>query len=188
MASPYIWYVLEKVDYNTEFVNLFGKYQPRLMQFAKRFVRDSIAAEDIVSDSFVAFYDTFDSLPEDSNKAAYLMTIVKNNCLNYLTAQQNHLRIEKNIHANHLRLIEESIRSLKMCDPEALLEKEVMDIVRNTLRLMSETERTVFEKSRIEGKTYSEIARECGISIRHVTSIMQKTLARLRVSLKDYLK
>lgn len=178
---------MENKGFNSEFVTLFGLYQPRLMKMAMRYVRESIAAEDIVSESFVSFYNNFDQLPPDSNKAAYLMTIVKNNCLNYLYAKQNHLRIEKNIHAHHLRLVEENIRSLQMCDPQKLFEREVQFIVRDTLSSLSDTEREVFEKSRYEGKTYAEIAQECEISVRRVTSIIQKVLAKLRVELKDYL-
>lgn len=157
------------------------------MKLALRYVRESIAAEDIVSDSFVSFYNNFDTLPPDANKAAYLVTIVKNNCLNYLYAKQNHLRIEKNIHANHLRIVEENIRSLQMCDPQKLFEREVQVIIKDTLSKLPEKERVVFEKSRFEGKTYAEIAQECNISVRNVTAIIQKVLAKLRVGLKDYL-
>lgn len=158
------------------------------MKMAMRYVRDSIAAEDIVSDSFMSFYKSFEQLPSEANKAAYLVTIVKNNCLNYLYAKQNHLRIEKNIHAHHLRQVEENIRSLQMCDPERLFENEVQLIVRDTLSDLSEQECRVFEMSRYEGRTYAEIAQECGISIRKVTSIIQKVLAKLRSALKDYLR
>lgn len=169
-------------------MTFYGLYQPRLIKIAMRYVRDSIAAEDIVSDSFVSFFKTYRQLPPESNKAAYLVTIVKNNCLNFLYAKQNHLRIEKDIHASHLRLVEENIRSLEMCDPKKIFENEVHLIIMETLSKLSETDRQVFEKSRFEGKTYMEIAQDCNISVRKVTSIIQNVLAKMRVALKDYLK
>ena len=52
---------------------------------------------------------------------------------------------------------------------------------------MPELTRIVFMKSRDEGKTYAEIAKECGISQRQVTSEIQKALALLRTDLKDYI-
>ena len=179
---------MEEIDINKEFVTIYGLYQPRLTKIAMRYVRDPLAAEDIVSDSFVSFYKTYKTLPPDSNKASYLVTIVKNNCLNYLYAKQNHLRIEQNIHASHLRLVEENIRSLQMCDPQKLFANEVHVIIMDTLSKLSETDRQVFEKSRFEGKTYMEIAQDCDITVRKVTSIIQNVLAKLRKALKDYLE
>ena len=52
---------------------------------------------------------------------------------------------------------------------------------------MPELTKMVFSKSRNEGKTYAEIAEECGISVRQVTSEIQKALAILRNALKDYM-
>lgn len=174
------------VDFNTEFVKMFGQYHSRLLKLATRYVRDSIAAEDIISDSYVAFLNAAKDIPQDG-KIGYLFTIVKNNCLNYLYAQRNHLRINKNIHADHLRLIEANIESLESCNPSGILSSEVQNIIMATLSKLPELDRQVFEKSRFDGKTYAEIAQDCNISVRHVTSIIQRVLAVLRKELRDYI-
>lgn len=179
---------MEGLDSDILFVTDYKRLRPKVTRLAIRYVRDPMAAEDIVSDSFAAFLKIFKTIRGDMNRDAYLMSIVKNNCLNYLYAKQNHLRIEKDIHDTGARMIEENIRSLKLCDPMRLFENEVHSITVTTLSKMSELERRVFEKSRFEGKTYAEIAEECGITVRKVTSIMQKVLAKLRLSLKDYIK
>lgn len=97
------------------------------------------------------------------------------------------MRIENNIQTTQARLVDANIRSLESCDPERLFASEVREIVKEATSRMPELTRIVFEKSRNEGKTYAEIAKECGISTRQVTSEIQKALAILRRALKDYM-
>ena len=146
-----------------------------------------MVAEDIVADSFVSFWNNRENIPSDTNLPAYILTTVKNKSLNWLHSQQIHLRIENQIQTTQARLVESSIRSLESCDPERLFALEVRNIVKNATERMPELTKIVFEKSRNEGKTYAEIARECGISNRQVASEIQKALAILRNALKDYM-
>lgn len=170
-----------------EFGHLYNQYRQRFVLIARRYVRDRMVAEDIVADSFVSFWNNRNSIPSDSNLPAYILTIVKNKCLNWLHAQQIHMRIENNIQTAQSRLVDANIRSLESCDPERLFASEVRKIVKEATSRMPELTRIVFEKSRNEGKTYAEIAKECGISTRQVTSEIQKALAILRRALKDYM-
>lgn len=170
-----------------EFGHLYNQYRQRFVLIARRYVRDRMVAEDIVADSFVSFWNNRNSIPSDSNLPAYILTIVKNKCLNWLHAQQIHMRIDNNIQTAQSRLVDANIRSLESCDPELLFASEVREIVKEATSRMPELTRIVFEKSRNEGKTYAEIAKECGISTRQVTSEIQKALAILRRALKDYM-
>ena len=171
----------------SQFENLYAQYRQRFVVIAKRYVRDSMVAEDIVADSFVAFHKKWDSLPSDINCPAYILTIVKNNCLNYLHAQQLHLRLNQQAASDQERLNEANIRSLTACNPEKLFATDIHSIVVDAISKMPDLTRIVFTKSREEGKTYEEIAQECGISTRRVASEIQKALAILRNALKDYM-
>ena len=170
-----------------EFGYLYNQYRQRFVIIARRYVRDRMIAEDIVADSFVSFWNNRNNIPSDTNLPAYILTIVKNKSLNWLHAQQIHMRIENNIQTTQARLVDANIRSLESCDPERLFASEVREIVKEATSRMPELTRIVFEKSRNEGKTYAEIAKECGISTRQVTSEIQKALAILRRALKDYM-
>ena len=170
-----------------EFGHLYNQYRQRFVIIARRYVRDRMVAEDIVADSFVSFWNNRNNIPSDTNLPAYILTIVKNKSLNWLHAQQIHMRIENNIQTTQARLVDANIRSLESCDPERLFASEVREIVKEATSRMPELTRIVFEKSRNEGKTYAEIAKECGISTRQVTSEIQKALAILRRALKDYM-
>ncbi len=170
-----------------EFGHLYNQYRQRFVIIARRYVRDRMVAEDIVADSFVSFWNNRKNIPSDTNLPAYILAIVKNKSLNWLHAQQIHMRIENNIQSTQARLFDANIRSLESCDPERLFASEVQKIVKEATARMPELTRIVFEKSRNEGKTYAEIAKECGISVRQVTSEIQKALAILRKALKDYM-
>lgn len=170
-----------------EFGHLYNQYRQRFVIIARRYVRDRMIAEDIVADSFVSFWNNRNNIPSDTNLPAYILTIVKNKSLNWLHAQQIHMRIENNIQTTQARLVDANIRSLESCDPERLFASEVQRIVKEATSRMPELTRIVFEKSRNEGKTYAEIAKECGISNRQVASEIQKALSILRKALKDYM-
>lgn len=170
-----------------EFGHLYNQYRQRFVIIARRYVRDRMIAEDIVADSFVSFWNNRNNIPSDTNLPAYILTIVKNKSLNWLHAQQIHMRIENNIQTTQARLVDANIRSLESCDPERLFASEVQRIVKDATSRMPELTRIVFEKSRNEGKTYAEIAKECGISNRQVASEIQKALYILRKALKDYM-
>ena len=88
-------------DITKRFEHLYTQYRQRFVVIARRYVRNSMVAEDIVAESFVSFYNKCAKLPNDTNIPSYILTIVKNNCLNYLHAQQLHLRIDQQWH--HIR-------------------------------------------------------------------------------------
>lgn len=171
----------------SEFEHLYAQYHPRFVVIAQRYVRDAMVAEDLVTDSFVSFWESRERLAPDVNLAAYLLTIVKNKCLNWLHAQQLHLRVEKQLHSQQYRMISSNILSLEACNPSGLFAEEVVRMVGQALEKMPELTRRVFESNRFHDKTYAEIAEELGISQRRVTSEMQRALSLLRKELQDYL-
>lgn len=170
-----------------QFGFLYNQYRQRLVIIARRYVRDRMIAEDIVADSFVAFWNSRDKISSDTNLPAYLLTIVKNNCMNWLQSQQIHFRIEEQMASAQARMNEASIRSLNAMEPGQLFASDVQKIVAEAITKMPDLTREVFLMSRSSGMTYAEIAEELGISNRRVTSEMQTALAILRKALKDYM-
>ena len=82
---------------STEFGKLFFEFKPRFIALAYRYVRDRETAEDLVSDSFMTFWEMHETLPADINVPAYILTSVKNRCLNHLNAQIRHRKAEHSI-------------------------------------------------------------------------------------------
>lgn len=173
---------------SAEFGKLYSQYHARFVVIARRYVRNKAIAEDLVMDSFATFWENRDgAVAAAANKPAYLFTIVKNKCLDWLKTQQLRMRIEQTLHTQQLRMTDASIRSLELCQPDELFADEVVRIVRRELAAMPELTRTVFEANRFLNKTYAEIAEELGIPPRRVTTEISKALVILRKALADYL-
>ena len=155
---------------------LYKEYRDRLMTVARLYVRENAVAEDIVADSFVQLHSHIADIPSDMNIGAYLMTIVKNKCLNYLKQKETRSRIEA-----------EMLRSLQTLEPSQIFSCELQRLVAQTVGLMPELTRRIFIESRYNEKTYQEIADELGLSHRRVHTEMQRALSLLRTALQDYL-
>lgn len=56
-----------------------------------------------------------------------------------------------------------------------------------TLDRLPEKTRTIFIRSRFDGKSYKEIAAEMGVTVKSVEFEVSKAMKILRVVLKDYL-
>ena len=61
---------------STEFGKLFFEFKPRFIALAYRYVRDRETAEDLVSDSFMTFWEMHETLPADINVPAYILSHV----------------------------------------------------------------------------------------------------------------
>ena len=76
---------------------------------------------------------------------------------------------------------------MELCDPQHLFAGEIEKLVRDCMAEMPELTRQVFTARRIHGKSYREIAAECGITERRVETELEKALGKLREVLRDYL-
>ena len=169
---------------STEFGKLFFEFKPRFIALAYRYVRDRETAEDLVSDSFMTFWEMHETLPADINVPAYILTSVKNRCLNHLNAQIRHRRAEQDMHSTLTRRLQADVSA---CDPDRLFSEEIRAILKQAVRKMPKMTRSVFLLSRIRNMTYSEIAAELGISVSHVNFEIRRALNLMRSELKDYL-
>jgi len=170
-----------------QFERLYTQYYARFVIIARRYVRDSEVAQDLVMDGFVAFWENRDRMASDTNIPGYIITTIKNRCLDFLCARQLHLQKQMKLHTFQSRLTAANMASLKACNPHRLFSEEIMGIVQTELAHMPELTRRVFEANRFYDKTYAEIARELGIPVRRVTTEMSRALSHLRIALKDYL-
>ena len=173
-----------------EFGRLFLHYKPRFTTIARRYVRNETVADDVVSDSFMTFWDAVVSNKICIDKVdypPYILTIIRNKCLDWLRAESRHTRIEHQIYELRQQVIETDIRSLEAFDPKELFCSEVALITQQTLNEMPELTRNVFIAKRFKDMTYKEIASLYSINERKVEFELDKAMKQMRLSLKDYL-
>ena len=170
-----------------EFGRLFATWRARFEAIACRYVRSAAVAEDLVSDSFMSFWENRGRIPADANLQAYILIIVRNKCLDWLRAQSLHAKIEQEVYELRRRVLAADIRSLQAFNPEEIFSEEVAAIVRQSLDRLPELTRDVFIARRFEEMSYKEIAEKYGITVRRVEFELEKAVKQLRVALKDYL-
>lgn len=170
-----------------EFGRLFATWRARFEAIACRYVRSAAVAEDLVSDSFMSFWENRGRIPADANLQAYILIIVRNKCLDWLRAQSLHAKIEQEVYELRRRVLAADIRSLQAFNPEEIFSAEVPAIVRQSLDRLPELTREVFVARRFEELSYKEIAEKYGITVRRVEFELEKAVKQLRVALKDYL-
>ncbi len=168
------------------FNQLFADYQKKFIRFANLYVRDEDIAEDFTMEAFMQYWEKRHTLKKDSNIPAYILTIIKNKCLNYL----QHIQIKEEVSGQLKKHAEwelnTRISTLEACNPEELFTAEVREIVNRTLTNLPEQTRRVFIMSRYENKSYKEIAETFGMTIKGVEYHIIQALKKLRVNLKDY--
>ncbi|MEG0993733.1 MAG: RNA polymerase sigma-70 factor [Bacteroidales bacterium] len=165
---------------------LFSYYKPRFIRFAEKYLGDNLLAEDFVMDAIIAYWEKKNILSEDLNVPAYILTIVKNKCLNYLRHQKTHIEVTSEMEAAIEWRLSMSIATLEACNPTELYADDIHSIYKQTLNQLPDKTRTVFVKSRMHRKSNSEIAEELSLSIKGVEFHITKALKKLRIALKDY--
>ena len=169
------------------FNTLFNEYYSRFIRFAIGYVKDEATAEDFVSEAFTVYWENRETLLPNTNPPAYVLTIVRNKCLNYLKHQQIHQRVADELSDYTEWLLQIRIATLEACDPDYLFSEEIQEIVDNTLKKLPLKTRQIFSLSREQGLTYKEIAEKTQLNQKTIEFHVSKALSLLRLSLKDFM-
>ena len=170
-----------------EFCTFFSEYQRRFIAFACSYVHDEATAEDITMESIMYYWENRNRLPADTNVAAYVLTTLKHRCIDYLRECQVRQEASDKITRLHQWELECRISSLEEFEPYEIFTNEIRQIIEHTLAMLPEQTRRIFEMSRLENKTYREIAIQTGMSVKGVEFHISNAIKALRASLKDYL-
>lgn len=168
------------------FNQLFTDYKMRFVHFANTYVNDSMMAEDIVIESLLYYWENRDNLAPDSNVPAYILTIIKHACLNYLQRLRTGEEIIEYLKDCDTWELNLRIATLEACNPEKLFSAEVQSIVEKSLQKLPEQTRDIFIRSRYHMQSHKEIAASLGVSTKTVEFHITKALKVLRIALKDY--
>jgi RNA polymerase sigma-70 factor (ECF subfamily) len=166
---------------------LFNEYYNRFILFAQSYVRERPTAEDFVSEAFTHLWENRNHLSPDTNPQAYLLTIIKNRCLNHLQHIQVRQRTENRLSEHEQWRLSLSINTLQACDPEFLFSKELKQLIDETLRGLPTKTREIFILNRFDGLSYKQIAEIMKLSTKSIEFHISKALTELRISLKDFL-
>lgn len=150
---------------------LFRRNYQRLCQRVHRITRDADAAEDIVQEVFVNFWNS-EQRQHIATPEAYLYRAVINKALNYASSQKRRAELEE-----HYR--EEQSLATNNTDQDIHLQELQLKITQAIAALPPMCQK-VFLLSRYEEMTHKEIANFLSISTNTVDNHIKKALALLR--------
>ena len=170
-------------NFDSIYVNNFS----RLFLFAKEYVLFDEEAENIVQDIFLMLWEKKDILRVDVSLTAYLFTLVKNKCIDFLRHRMVEQIYSENIQQEYNEELNVKLFALESFDHNFSSEEDIETLLRNAIDKLPERCRLIFIKSRIEGKKYKEIAEELNLSVNTVEGQISIALKKLREELKDCL-
>lgn len=166
---------------------LFNEYYRRFIRFAIGYLKDEQMAEDFVSEAFTVYWENKADLLPETNPPAYILTIIKNKCLNHIKHLQIQQRVTVELRDHSEWVLQTKISTLEACDPDFIFSKELQEIIDNTLEKLPAKTRQIFSLSRDKGLSYKEIADKTNLSNKAVEFHISKALKHLRVSLRDFI-
>jgi RNA polymerase sigma-70 factor (family 1) len=158
------------------FDQIYARYSGKLYAFGLKYLRSEAEASELVQSVFLKLWENAKTLRTDSSFRSYLFTIAYNDMCKLFrkrSYQQKFIADTLYESTQESNAIEEGI------DYQSMLDR-VLKIVDR----LPERQKTVFLKSRQEGKSSREIAAEVGLSPGTVDNYISEALKFIRYSLR----
>lgn len=157
---------------------LYKEYYTKLFNFALYFHKDTCMADEAVQDVFISLWENRSRIRITTSFRSYLFRSVHNRCLN-LIKQQNTLQhnleeyfcyLEEEAHLSHMddRWFEDTFSDVKLIK------------LRICIDSFPAQQKHIFNKIRIEGKSYKEVSEELGISVNTIKTQLLRAITKLK--------
>lgn len=158
---------------------LFLDFYESLHRYAFTLLKDNDAAKDAVQSVFLTLLEKQDILEIKNAAKSYLFRSVYNHCISQLQKEKT-----------SMSRLSDFVRTTTSEQPAAIDEehsgKNIKAKIDGVLEQLPHQCRTVFVKSRAEGKKYKEIAAELNISVKTVEAHIGKALKLIREALRVF--
>ena len=152
---------------------LFKQYYRQMYRLATMLLHDDAESKDVVHDIFAHLLRNSQDLREDTAES-YLLTSVRNRCLNVIRSRQIQERVE------HLYLLDIDTN----ITPTERLEEELEALYKGIDQLEPPVCRDIIMQHFRDGITFKEIANRLGVSETTVYKHLRRALNQLRTQLK----
>lgn len=161
-----------------QFAALYDQFYLSIYYFTKKIVADPQAAEDLTADSFVKLWNKALQENEVNNVRAFLYSVARNACLDYLKTHQLHQEKHKEI----LYLAEEESRIAAYTSE---IKAELLLEIREEIERLPAKARQIFKLAFFDGLKNSEIAALLALSEQTVQNQKSIALKRLRIAFQN---
>lgn len=169
------------------FTEIYTTYFPRMLRFARVYLINREEAENVVQDIFVNLWENRMLLEELRSPQAFLFTLVKRRCIDYLRKKLTVLYKDVSLDEVENHELQYKLYSLEAFDENKSLNEDIERLLRDAIARLPEKCRRIFIESKINNKRNYEIADEMGLSVQTVKNQIMIAVRKLREELKDYL-
>lgn len=155
---------------------LIYQLNARLINYASRFVKDRVLASDMVQDTYVSFWETYNN-KQISKPKSLIFSILRNKCID--TLKYMSLFKNQDIYNPLLDSDIEELYYANFISPSSNVDILYIDLekcIKNSISNLPPKCKEVFTLSRCNFKKNTEIANELGISIKTVEKHITKAL------------
>lgn len=155
---------------------VYKKYAQKLYAFSLKYLKSVEEAEGLVQSVFLKVWENQQNLKKETSFKSYLFTIAYNEICNLFRRRKYQQQYAADAKATHPRFSDTSESQINYFS--------ILQQVEIIIAKLPEKQRSVFIKSRIEGKSTKEIASELGLSSGTVDNYISDTLKLIRTKLK----
>ena len=178
LTDPEIYGRIKSGD-RTAFEAFFKAHYSHLCAYANKYVQNNDAAEEIVQDLFVNFWQKKEELMITSSLPSYFFRAVHNSCLNYIK--------QRTVHRKHEEIILQETKDNIYHEPFEPDDHPMEQTIRAAIDKLPPERRKIFIMNRFNELSYKEIAGKLGLSVKTVENQIGKALKFLREELKDHI-
>ncbi len=156
------------------FKEFFERFYPTIVVFAQKYVVEKEIAEDICQDAFIKAYESDNSFKSIDNLKAFIYTLTKNSCLNYVKhakVEEKYKKLQPGKDDNFFR--------------DTIIEQETYRMLYQAIDTLPKRSKKIIELS-LNDMTNPEIAEELDISLNTVKTLKNRTYRKLRELLKEH--
>lgn len=158
------------------FSDLYNRYQAALFFFAQGLLQNYQDAEDIVTESFIKFWNGGETFQTVEAAGAWLRTTTRNACYDLLRLQKRRRMEELDVEQGR-----DDTQEQEYADMQAELLAEIYEAV----QALPQKSRKVFELKYIDGLKNEEICERLGTTNQTVRNQLASVLKTLRLRLQD---
>lgn len=154
------------------FEEIFNQWYPPLVNFARSILKDGPLAEEQVQEIFTRLWIKRHDLSDDLVLFPYLLTSVRNKCINIIQHQS--------VHNKFVSQAQREYQSQILNYDYADINEELIENLHRAINKLPDRCRDTFMLSRFHGLSHREIADQLGISTKTVENQITKALKVLK--------
>lgn len=155
------------------FAEIYSRYASKVYAFCRRFLENREEAQDIFQETFIKFHECRKQKRDMSNMGAFLLTIARNKCVNFVQRNKQGITFEDYMVAD------EGISTEN---------RELIDLLKMAMDMLPDEYREVFVLREYDGFSYQEIADIVGESLANVKIRIFRAKQKIKEILEPYIE